>query len=974
MPEAALATGARIECRSAEWLVRSQRTGSDGQVVVDVVGISPFLREKEARFLVEVEKAAGSFKVLQPEETELVQDHSPHYRDSLLFIEAHLRRTVPTDDSLVVGPRAAMDPLPYQLGPAAKALAMPRQRLLIADAVGLGKTLECGILCSELIRRGRGKRILVVTVKSMLVQFQKEFWTRFSIPLVRLDSVGIQRVRQQIPTNQNPFHHYDKAIVSVDTLKNDREYRFYLDHANWDVIVIDECQNVAERAKGAQRSQRARLANRLATRSDTLILLSATPHDGKPESFASLMNMLDPTAIADPGDYSKEDIADLYIRRFRKDVTADLRNSVQQRDSQDVSCHASQREEVVFEHLKDLKLPDTDGRAKAGQLFRTTLVKSMLSSPMAALETVRNRLKRLEASASRSSADQSALAALVPLLEAIDPGRFSKYQRLLRLLQVDWGWTGDAANDRLVIFTGRRATQRFLARHLAPDLGLASEDVKSLDGAMPDVEQTAVVERFAQEGEPVRILVATEVASEGLNLHYLSHRLVHFDIPWSLMTLQQRNGRIDRYGQTQQPQIRFMLTRSRSEGMGDAEKIIRLLRAKDDQAQRNIGDPAVFLSKFDADEEEQALSAAFEQGRVDGLEEEMDANARPYLEQGGGDRLFEELFGSGAAGQAGGDPDNEAASAPLEVKQGKSLSLFPSLWDYVTTALDQLGEQMDRRGETLDRRAFPERKRLEITPPRDLQRRYGRYPKELRPPKGERLALSTDAAALQRALEEARRTDRDRPSLEYLWDLHPLVDWLTDRGQICFARHCAPVLLLNEGLEPGEVVMVLQGTITNRRGVPVVQEWVAVRFAGAGLRVEGVEPFAAVAERLGLGRRPLANRGAAIPESLKAQRGVAVRQAEDYLLNCKKRWEAQMKPKLEDQRQRLKQLRERQMRRLRRDYEADGSLQQVKDKKRAQREKQIQGRFQDHERFVDEVMTIETGPYLKLVAVLHREA
>jgi SNF2 family DNA or RNA helicase len=277
VPEAVLAPGARIECRSAEWLVRSLGRSSDGQQVVDVVGVSPFLREKEARFLVEVEKAAGSFKVLQPEDTALVGDPSPQYRDSLLFLEAHLRRSVPTDGALVVGHRAAMDALPYQLEPAAKALAMPRQRLLIADAVGLGKTLECGILCSELIRRGRGKRLLVVTTKSMLVQFQKEFWTRFSIPLVRLDSVGIQRIREHIPTNQNPFHYYDKAIVSVDTLKNDRDYRFYLDSANWDIIVIDECQNVAERARGAQKSQRARLAERLATRSQTLILLSARP-------------------------------------------------------------------------------------------------------------------------------------------------------------------------------------------------------------------------------------------------------------------------------------------------------------------------------------------------------------------------------------------------------------------------------------------------------------------------------------------------------------------------------------------------------------------------------------------------------------------------------------------------------------------------------------------------------------------------
>ena len=211
MPDSVLAPGARVECRSAEWMVRSLGRSSDGQQVVDVVGVSAFLREKEARFIVEVEQAAGSFKVLQPQDTELVADHSPQYRDSLLFLEAHLRRTVPTDASLVVGHQAAMDVMDFQLQPAAKALAMPRQRLLIADAVGLGKTLECGILCSELIRRGRGKRILVVTTKSMLVQFQKEFWTRFSIPLVRLDSVGIQRIREQIPTNQNPFHYYDKA-------------------------------------------------------------------------------------------------------------------------------------------------------------------------------------------------------------------------------------------------------------------------------------------------------------------------------------------------------------------------------------------------------------------------------------------------------------------------------------------------------------------------------------------------------------------------------------------------------------------------------------------------------------------------------------------------------------------------------------------------------------------------------------------
>ena len=985
MPEAVLAPGARIECRSAEWLIRSLGRSSDGQQVVDVVGVSPFLREKEARFLVEVEKAAGSFKVLQPEETTLVSDPSPRYRDSLLFLEAHLRRSVPTDNALVVGHRAAMDALPFQLEPAAKALAMPRQRLLIADAVGLGKTLECGILCSELIRRGRGRRLLVVTTKSVLVQFQKEFWSRFSIPLVRLDSLGIQRIREQIPGNQNPFHYFDKTIVSVDTLKNDREYRENLKNASWDIIVIDECQNVAERARGAQKSQRARLAERLATRSETLILLSATPHDGKPESFASLMTMLDPTAIADPSTYSKDDIKDLYVRRFRKDVIADLRNSVKERDSADVACPASEKEERVFALLKDLKLPDSDAKAKAGQLFKTTLAKALLSSPMAALETVRNRLKRLEASAAAGSpaeADQAALQTLEPLLAAIGPADFSKYQRLLELIRMDWAWNGQNPRDRIVLFTGRRETQRFLKEHLAADLGLPTQAVEGLDGAMPDVEQTRLVERFAQEKDPLRILVATEVASEGLNLHYLSHRLVHVDIPWSLMTLQQRNGRIDRYKQPHQPLIRYLLSCSRSEGMGDAEKVLRLLKRKDEQAQQNIGDPAVFLGVYDAVGEEEEISKAFESGTVEALEQRMEANAKPYLAPSSGDSLFEELFGSGPSDNDPSDNDSPAAATtaqpPFQVSQRQPFSLFPSLWSYVDTALEAVAEQMERRGEKLDLRSFPEQQRLEITPPSDLQRRYDRYPRELQPPRGERLALSTDVAALDRALEQSRRVDSSRPELEYLWDLHPLVDWLSDRGQIAFQRHCAPVLLLSDGLEPGEVVMVLQGTIPNQKGVPVVQEWVAVRFNGTGLKVADVEPFEGVAERLQLGRRPLANIS---PEKLsdpllaqlKGQRSVAVERARSFLSDRAEQWSARMRPELEAQRERLNRLRGRQVEQLQLSLAADQRPSQIKEKHRLAEQKAIDERFNDHERFVAEVMTIEPSPYLKLVAVLHRE-
>jgi hypothetical protein len=208
--QTALAPGARILIRDAEWLVRSVDATSTGGKALGVVGISELVKDKEALFLTEIEGDDG-IAVLDPAETRLVPDRSPNYRAALLYMESLLRQTPPTEGGITIGHRAAMDAVPYQLDPALQALEQPRQRILIADAVGLGKTLESGILVAELMRRGRGKRILVATVKSMLTQFQKEFWSRFTIPLTRLDSIGLQRIRGHIPTNHNPFHYAQRC-------------------------------------------------------------------------------------------------------------------------------------------------------------------------------------------------------------------------------------------------------------------------------------------------------------------------------------------------------------------------------------------------------------------------------------------------------------------------------------------------------------------------------------------------------------------------------------------------------------------------------------------------------------------------------------------------------------------------------------------------------------------------------------------
>jgi SNF2 family DNA or RNA helicase len=313
------APGARAVIRDEEWLIRRVDPAADGGWLLSCDGISDLVRGQSTLFLTSLEDA---IEILDPAKTELVPDTTPTFNATVLYLESLRRRSVPNDDRIHLGHRGVMNLVPYQLDPALQALRQPRSRILIADAVGLGKTMESGVLATELIQRGRGKRILVVTQKAMLTQFQKEWWSRFSIPLVRLDSVGLARVRNRIPANHNPFNYFDRSIISIDTLKSNLEYRNYLENAWWDIIVIDECHNVAARAGETGLSRRARLARLLATRSDTLILLSATPHDGSARSFASLMSLLDPTAISDPDDYTPDDFRSkgLVIRRFKKDA------------------------------------------------------------------------------------------------------------------------------------------------------------------------------------------------------------------------------------------------------------------------------------------------------------------------------------------------------------------------------------------------------------------------------------------------------------------------------------------------------------------------------------------------------------------------------------------------------------------------------------------------------------------------------
>jgi hypothetical protein len=158
-PSQSVVPGARIEIRDAEWLVRRTERGSRVGSIIYAVGVSGIVRDKEAVF---VENLEQEIEIVDPALTELVPDNSPYFKDTLLYLEGQPQRSLPVSDRPVIAHKAAIDQLPFQLRPTEMALTAPRVRILIADDVGLGKTLEAGILASELRRRGRAKRMLVV--------------------------------------------------------------------------------------------------------------------------------------------------------------------------------------------------------------------------------------------------------------------------------------------------------------------------------------------------------------------------------------------------------------------------------------------------------------------------------------------------------------------------------------------------------------------------------------------------------------------------------------------------------------------------------------------------------------------------------------------------------------------------------------------------------------------------------------------
>jgi len=806
-----LTIGQRISTRGEDFIITNSNANYDGSWLLEAEGISELVKGKRFSFDSNLDT---DIKPINPNQTKLIADNDSGYRKTKLFLETQIRNAAVFSEKITIANKAAINPAEYQLTPTLKALQLPRPRLLIADGVGLGKTIEVGIFLSELIKRGKGKRIMVLAPKSILAQFQQELWHRFAIPLVRLDSEGIARIKSQLPSNKNPFEYYDKTIISIDTLKNNAKFRHYIEKSRWDAVVIDECHTVAN-----DKSQRGDLAQLITTKCESLMLTSATPHNGRKENFANLINMIEPTAIPKSGEYDKSHVEPYYVRRFKNDITDEtVRANFQERKIVRSSAKLSAAETDFLKYQQELKFNALNalknGKPKEDFLFSVGIFKAFMSSPKAALESIQRRIEKVDKTKANNefaSENLEVLNALKIKLETIiSTNSDTKYKKLKDTL-LELGWTGIKKNDRYVIFAERINTLNYLKDKLQADFNITEESIAFFHGGLSDTEQQAIIEDFGKEDSTVRLLLCSDAGSQGVNLHFYCNRMLNYDIPWSLIVLEQRNGRIDRYGQKKTPFIHYIIAESDIEGLKTDLHIVERLIQKEEVVYQTLGDAGSVMKLYDANKEEQFVEQAILNQNESFLEDLDDKIA-------GFD--FSTLFAN---------QDDSTAVTITDNPYETNLTVYPSEAKFYSDLFEQLSSANQIKTEDVT----VQDGYLEILNTKDLNHILFDLPPESKPKVNQLFKLSLDKDLVQRAIEEARKKKGEWAEFQILNELHPVIKYYMTKLEASVDKDVALVAKTNH--VPSKTSWyIFQAQVSNNLGQPVVADFLVV-----GLKADG---------------------------------------------------------------------------------------------------------------------------------------
>jgi len=500
--------------------------------------------------------------------------------------------------------RAAISIEEYQLEPVVRALTMPRANLLIADDVGLGKTIEAGLVMQEMLARRRIRRIMIICPASLQQQWKDEMEEKFQLDFHIIDRDSMQQLRREYGMHVNPWASFPRLITSMDFIKREQPLRLFQESLqasdtplrDWDLLVVDEAHNVAPSGRGdyTVSSDRTRMMRAIADHFEHRLFLTATPHNGYTESFTALLEMLDPLRFSRGSTVDQEQIKLVMVRRLKDTIKDSLgQRKFAERNVQALEIHLASHEAEMHDLLNAYtasRLERVDWEHSLPVRFALTMLKKrLLSSPLAFANSLNTHLNTLQAmpesapdealvermaervnedwadDVEKSLREDDALVEssrffteLLPeerdllkrLAELADPASIdSKAQKLIDWIEANLRENGTWTRERLIVFTEYKDTLDYLHEILRERYG--EDRLLTLIGGMnlSDRESIKAAFQASPDEHPVRILIATDAASEGLNLQNYCRNLIHYEIPWNPNRMEQRNGRIDRHGQ-----------------------------------------------------------------------------------------------------------------------------------------------------------------------------------------------------------------------------------------------------------------------------------------------------------------------------------------------------------------------------------------------------------------------------------------